>query len=88
MESFYSCLKWRILRCWERAPENILLCARPNTQASALTCHRSLWQGSKNSAIHINVRQKDGHITDIVGDFPRKQIIEEIAKIERTWKLV
>ena len=42
----------------------------------------------EDSTIHINVRQKDGHITDVVGDFPRKQIIEEIARIERAWKLV
>jgi hypothetical protein len=36
---------------------------------------------------HINVHQKDGRIT-VIGDFPRKEIIEEIARIERGWKLV
>lgn len=42
----------------------------------------------EDSAIHINMRQNDGHITDVIGDFPRKQILEEIARIERKWKLV
>ena len=42
----------------------------------------------EDSASHIDVRQKDGQITAVVGDFPRKQIIEEIAKIERAWNLV